>query len=294
MTLRNPLFALLTVGLVACGKAPAPNETAVYGKLTGQITSTATTPPTSSSVRVALAWYSQVPAADGSQQVVDVTQDVAVTTGFPASYELAITELPPANTLFNGIAVASVLVYDDANGNGKLDFATASDAAFADHLLGYPGDTAAGTYILYNVVFVQDDTAAASSGFPKGFSILKSAWTINAAGQEIFDGYESHAIDAPLGINVGGDPALDCYLLEPYPSKLPAGPVAFGFSAPPCPGNVPFAGGYNYCSYVGAQFYTSTRELPTSASIAALCGSALQTCSVAVSPVALPDGTVCP
>jgi hypothetical protein len=225
---------------------------------------------------------------------VSVTQDVPVTTTFPASYELAITELPPVETVVDGIAVASVLVYDDANGNGKLDFAAASDTAFADHLLGYPGDSAGGTYIVDNVVFVQDDATAASSGFPKGFSLLKSSWTINAQGQEIYDGAEIDAIDAPLGINVAGDPALDCYLLEPYPSKLPAGPVAFGLSSPACPGNAPFAGGINTCSYVGAQYYNSTRELATSPSIAALCGNALQTCSVTASPVTLPDGTACP
>jgi len=294
MTNHYALLVFVAGGLVACGKAPAPNQTAVYGKITGQITAATANSPTTSAVRVALAWTRKVPNPDGSQQVVEVTQDVPVTTTFPASYELAITDLPPTDTIQDGVAVATVLVYDDANGNGKLDFATTSDTTFADHLLGYPGDSAAASFIMYQVTFTQDDASAASSGFPKGFSILKSAWSIDAMGQTNFDGYESNAIDAPLGINVGGDPALDCYLLEPYPSKLPTGPIAIGYVSPPCPGNAPFADGESSCAYVGAQFYNSIRTMPTQGSIATLCGDALQICSVQNSPVMLPDGTACP
>lgn len=127
--------------------AAAPDQPGQLASVTGTISNpeainlTAGVP-----LRVAILWGNgkDQPLADGGRSRGYATaQDVAVTTSFPASFTLKLTdtELPPEVTpLAPGLrsTAGMVVAYEDTNGDGKLDLVGEGDdpATQGDRVLG--------------------------------------------------------------------------------------------------------------------------------------------------------------
>ena len=183
------------------------------------------------SVRAALVWANTL-----ADVPLLAAQETAVTTEFPSSFELAIDALPPESVMMadpelladRRWALASVVIYADENGNGRLDLPTAADVAIPETILGVRDDM----WVIYlegGSAPLFDPTDDPSSPLiPAGFSLLDSlsddeltaAFETCAAQYPSYDaeyeacldaaiGYpEVLAIDAPLDIELSTTPKL--------------------------------------------------------------------------------------
>ena len=276
------LFALAVLG---CGgsastpvSAPPPVVPSVsYAHISGVIQAETVAP--TGQVRLALAWYRQVPGATGTDEGGDrvmVTQDIPIAGTFPAAFQIDVTQLPPASAMNNGLANAAVVVYEDTNGNGTLDFTPPGESSFRDHLLGTPGEVQPHDYTAFEIVYAASADAAAALGVPQGFSILQSDWKDDGTVSDT-----ALPTTTSLTIHMSGDPAASCYLVDPLPSKLPQGPVGLGYEAAECVGNTPPSGSTLSCApYAGASFYQAWTAVPTSPAISQLCGDAFKVCLI--------------
>jgi hypothetical protein len=134
-----PVAALV----LACGSLAdvdkRPPLAVVEGQLTQGNQSTATAP---TNVRIALLWVTH-----GAKEFM-TTQDVEATPVFPSKFRIDLTDPPPASVTIHSqddprslppgaaLAVATLIAYEDRNGNGQLDLVGNDDPAFIDHVLG--------------------------------------------------------------------------------------------------------------------------------------------------------------
>ena len=129
-SLRPFLFSSLA--LAACSGSAGPSDGQPYATLQGTVSSSLT--DLAGPSRAAVIWE----AASGDQ--VRVTQDIAVGGTFPASFTLPLTALPPEAALQTAddgtpFSIGTVVVYEDDNGNGKLDLVSLDQPA-TDRILG--------------------------------------------------------------------------------------------------------------------------------------------------------------
>ncbi len=149
MRTRHLLVVALTTLLAwasACGEMepldPQPLAT-LQGRITNAGNITATNP------RVALLWFKEV-SGSGDYKVA---QDIPMTTQFPASFSLQLLAPPPAEVMTSrsemkpsdqqdwgpndgAFALGTPVVYDDVNGNGKLDLLDDTAVSPVDKILG--------------------------------------------------------------------------------------------------------------------------------------------------------------
>jgi hypothetical protein len=143
--LRCGLSALISVALIAgCGGAAGRDYAPPFVSLKGVVTSSEIAP--ASPVRVALIWKHKDP--DGN--LVRSAQELAVASQFPVRFRLDITSLPPLDALNQRkladgqydpnwrYATGTLVIYEDADGNGVLDLLSTDAATTADRVLGAP------------------------------------------------------------------------------------------------------------------------------------------------------------
>ena len=128
-----PLLALLT----GCGAGAGPDYAPPVAVIRGEITRSVVELPTE--MYVSMGWITfRVTALDAGAipfllpfEISQVTQDTRVELGFPARFEVAFDRLPsPDQFVFppkdfmkiqGGVAVGSMMLYQDGDGNGHLD-----------------------------------------------------------------------------------------------------------------------------------------------------------------------------
>ena len=148
MILRSPA-AMLSAALLltGCGQgAASPDSHPPLAQLNGVIHSTAVSTP--QEVRVALVW--RILSANAE---LKVASELGVHAEFPAQFTFDINELPPEAALgpinssddkpIAGVRVAegTLIVYEDLNGNDKLDLISSdATAPSPDLVLGTPAD----------------------------------------------------------------------------------------------------------------------------------------------------------
>lgn len=139
----------MAMAMAACGTAAGDGYAPPFVTLRGTITTTGTV-KTLSTVRVALVWKlaNASPSAPASFRAV---QELDVRAEFPVGFNLDVRTLPPpeamaptasGQTVPPGFATAyafgTLVVYEDTNGNGKLDLLSDDGAMPVDHVLGAP------------------------------------------------------------------------------------------------------------------------------------------------------------
>lgn len=95
--------------------------------------------------------------ASNSPQFSVEMEDVAVRDGFPQVFRMPLYAPPPESALnARGearLGLASVLAYQDLNGNGRLDPVGPEDTASTDHVVGYQGKQTEAELYLLDVVY---------------------------------------------------------------------------------------------------------------------------------------------
>jgi hypothetical protein len=130
--LRSTLIAALASCLaLACGTlSSSDDQPAVnFGSVRGQVNNAAGVPITSG-VRAAIMWF-------GGGDKHYRAQSVPLGPNFPESLEVKVNELPPAGAIWpQGFASGNIVVYEDRNGDGKLDMVTPGEPAYRDLVIG--------------------------------------------------------------------------------------------------------------------------------------------------------------
>jgi hypothetical protein len=105
---------------------------------------------TPSTVRVALVWKLDPQTGASGSSSFRTVQELDVRAEFPVSFSIDVRALPPAEAmrqigngaprpgLANAYAIGTLLVYEDANGNGKLDLLPVDATTSVDRVLGTP------------------------------------------------------------------------------------------------------------------------------------------------------------
>jgi hypothetical protein len=293
------LFLFVTSG--GCGDgAASPDYVEPLGTLKGEISALA--PMSGKNVQVALAWYRRVggspePHHPGAHAVME-TQSVGVSSNFPVSFQLDITELPPANAVEkfpaeeiarwglspdNAYAMGVLLVYDDRNNNGKLDFTPATAPDLIDAILGHPGDKKGQKTSTYNIMYWEGPAPTPQTwdgdlvGVQPGFNLR---YFEIGEGPGIPD-TQVVPLDTLLRVQLRGDPKLSCYLVEPMPAEPPGEKlnVPFNLQVFDCVDNLPYPGGTVECMGPFGM-YLSRRNVTSSPAIEKLCGVSTETCAV--------------
>src|SRR5262249_1608251 len=121
------LLAFLPLSIAACGTAAGATYDPPLLSFNGTIASSSVA--TAATVRVALVW--KLPDSAGAS--LQAAQELAVRAEFPATFHLDVGQLPPPEvitpiestktgpTAATGYAFGTLVVYEDTNGNGKLD-----------------------------------------------------------------------------------------------------------------------------------------------------------------------------
>jgi hypothetical protein len=145
----STVATLLPVFAAACGAGAGADYSQAYATLHGSIASSSV--KTTSEVRVALVWQrvSVQSAAAGLRSV----QELGLRAQFPASFQMQINALPPSEALSSidaakaakagidpnlHLAAGTLVVYEDSNGNGKLDLLSINASSTIDRVLGVP------------------------------------------------------------------------------------------------------------------------------------------------------------
>ena len=147
---RTVTFLMATaMATTACGSAAGNGYAPPFVTLKGTITTTGAV-KTLSTVRVALVWKlaSSSSSAPSSFRAV---QELDVRAEFPVGFDLDVRTLPPPEAMAptasgqavpQGFATAyafgTLVVYEDTNGNGKLDLLSEDGTMPVDHVLGIP------------------------------------------------------------------------------------------------------------------------------------------------------------
>ncbi len=140
--MRNslPLLFPCLAAFSGCGSAAGPSYEPPYLTLGGTITSSSVSTP--ATVRVALVWR--------LGQSFREAQELDVRAEFPVKFRLDVRALPPKEVIASidpsktapgrptGYAFGTLVVYEDTNGNGKLDLVPVDATASTDRVLGAP------------------------------------------------------------------------------------------------------------------------------------------------------------
>jgi hypothetical protein len=93
-------------------------------------------------LRVAIVWIGDGHDSTKRPWVPQEVEVVSITPTWPAQFELAITDPPPAGAMHFqiGYSQARLVAYRDLNGNGQLDWTPVTADAFVDRVVAYnPG-----------------------------------------------------------------------------------------------------------------------------------------------------------
>ncbi len=138
------LISLLLALAVGCGRAASHDYNPPFVSLSGVITSSSIATP--SQVRVALVWKHRDPEGN----LLRSAQELAVEAQFPVRFRLDINSLPPTESMNQRktadgqfdpnwrYATATLIVYEDADGNGVLDLLSSDVEPTVDRVLGAP------------------------------------------------------------------------------------------------------------------------------------------------------------
>jgi hypothetical protein len=147
--MRRTVTFLMATAMAACGSAAGEGYAPPYLTLHGTITTTGavTTPST---VRVALVWKLDAQSGASASSSFRAVQELDVRAEFPVSFSIDVRALPPVEAMrqagkgaplpgiANAYAIGTLVVYEDANRNGKLDLLPADAPASGDRILGAP------------------------------------------------------------------------------------------------------------------------------------------------------------
>jgi hypothetical protein len=207
------LSLLALFSLSACEPTPAsqpPPTEEPAAKLQGQLTLAPGT-KLDGPVRLALAWYPTLLAEDSgtlTRPAGIVTEDLAFSGGFPASYTFDVKSAPPTEALVqlgDGMkgkgAVGILLAYNDGNGNAALDTIPA-DGTPVDHVLGA---SLVWTRPPAFMVVYLDSAQAPATGLKQGFNLVR-----------ISDNLTSDVVPlaTPIPLALHDDPLLDAFVCE--------------------------------------------------------------------------------
>ncbi len=314
---------LLAIGTACSGGAAGPDYDPPYAMFHAAITA-AQVPVSGPEVRVALVWSRAEAHRD---QPVLVAQDIGVTTQFPVHFTLNVTQLPPEdamNPLFDEspseptpgamsvcisgctpqlppppkglkMAYGTIIVYEDTNGNGRLDLITEPNSNSPDRVLGIPRDIII-QYLEggmlpapYNGLGIQPGYNLIQGG---DFGVPPDLMNRLSAGQHLGcfaleSPYRRIDVSTEIEIELTQDPTLNRYLCaEPSgdtPSSIAGSGCIGGLGS--CPLSLPPASVAVTCSADNRAF-----ETKTCTQTGGVCGSTacIYTCGV------LADGTMMP
>lgn len=171
-------FVIVTV-LAGCDELADKNtEAAVLTTLSGTISLAPDVEPPVGKLQVSVLWFDPALESDDTQSACDgkrtgwqiethlLQQPVRVDTNFPSGFSVQLTEPPPAAALYPhpglyGVSVArgDLVVYDDRNGNGRLDPSTVDERS-PDLVLGSGKGTAPwgiGQRVHYSILYMTPD-----------------------------------------------------------------------------------------------------------------------------------------
>src|SRR6266478_122607 len=135
MRTTSKAFILFPLLAAACGSGAGPDYNRSFATLHGSIAGSSV--QTTSEVRVALVW--EHVNTEPGVTALKSTQELGLRAQFPSNFQMDINALPPKEALSQmdpakaataGIdpnlrmAAGTLVVYEDSNGNGKLDLLT--------------------------------------------------------------------------------------------------------------------------------------------------------------------------
>lgn len=176
--------APLLFSALACGEVGDVENRPPLATLDGQLTRSTTQALTSAAnVRIAVVWRS----VDGGYSSA---QDISVTPVFPSKFHLELSDPPPATAMAHaaagggdgretwpadvGVALGSVVAYEDVNGNGKLDLVDQSATAFVDRVLGVSAELSL-VYFEGSTIPSSFKTDPAGNRAARGYNLLRFA-----------------------------------------------------------------------------------------------------------------------
>ena len=184
--MQKSLQSIITLsGLAALGGCDAAADLDYRGEPLATIRGQVTTSADKQSEpylhpRAVLVWQNpQLLNEDGTAPPIGsferIAEDVAVVSQFPAEFEINLFNPPPAAARYQGIAVASVILYDDKNQNQQLDLVGPGEDP-VDWLIGDSEDAvlfaeAGATYNPFDPLYPLWCPTGTTPVIPTGFSI---------------------------------------------------------------------------------------------------------------------------
>jgi hypothetical protein len=224
--------ALLLPLLGACGKGAGADDQQPYATLRGAVSSSNV--QTTSEVRVALVWEHVGPQKGAT--ALKSAQELGLHAQFPASFQMDVTQLPPTEALSQidpavatqtgldpklRIGAGTLVVYEDTNGNGKLDLVSLTSTSTIDRVLGVPQGL--------TVVYVEGTPPPpASKGFflnvtlQRGFNLLQEPnWkTAGGAPSLSGDAWTVLPLSTEIPIALTAAPQLSHYVCQQDPGLI--------------------------------------------------------------------------
>lgn len=224
MRMRFHVGLVVVSALVGCGDGRAgPDYEVPFATLRGTISSS--TVQTPAEVRAALLWHK-----NGSGDP-SVAQEVRVRAQFPVGFELHVLSLPPEEAMgpaygqirigpdgmpvpIGGIreSLGEIVVYEDSNGNGKLDVIPLDGPGserFADRILGH-GD--------HFVRYYEGTPTESLPGYTPGFQ-LAGYYSIPGPNGDL-PAVRPVPFSTQISIALTGDPWLSPLHLCPFEGTL--------------------------------------------------------------------------
>jgi hypothetical protein len=249
-------WAALAAGLAACGSDGALGGSGIDDRTDepsplDQVRGTVTNPrslPADGDLRLALVWYPGKTVLEGElgkpfgPSLFYVSEDVPITTSFPTNFTLSLTSPPPSEAVVSDVSVppdgaqgqgpewptvaannanAVLVLYDDRNGNGRLDLVDIDIEGlgeFVDDVVGMAKSTQITWFEgpLPGTLTYPASTGQPSAGFNLAFSaddVIQIGPDANATGSTSFFGltmpFAWQPSDAPVTIELSDDPVLD-------------------------------------------------------------------------------------
>ena len=127
-------------------------------------------------------------------QLGKVVDDVPVSGAFPYAFEIPVFAPPAEEALHRWedgsvFALASVVAYEDRNGNQRLDAVGPEDLASPDSVLGYAGLSSPERQVVLDVVYREGNLHPIYASLypdcaeaPQGFSVIRQTYESNGNG----------------------------------------------------------------------------------------------------------------